>query len=144
MASTWVVVADTSRARIFSAEKPAGDLVEIEDLTHPEARLHEGDLTTDRAGSGKNGGTVSFALGDTTSHKEAEATRFAHEVSERVEAGRVGGKFHKLYVIAAPQFLGLLRKHQSSATRQLVAAEISKNLSSQDSRAIRAHLPDYL
>ena len=44
----WVLVADNSRARIFSAEKPASDLQEIRDLTHPEARLHEGDLVTDR------------------------------------------------------------------------------------------------
>ena len=34
MSNIWVVVADSSRARIFSAEKPASQLVEIETLAH--------------------------------------------------------------------------------------------------------------
>ena len=144
MAATWVVVADTSRARIFAAEKPASDLAEIDDLTHPEARLHEGDLISDRPGSGKNHASGSFSMGESGTYKDADAARFAHDVCERVEAGRIQGEFHKLYVIAAPQFLGLLRKHQSSATRQMVAAEISKNLSASDAKFIRAHLPQYL
>jgi len=144
MAATWVVVADTSRARIFSADKPASDLAEIDDLTHPEARLHEGDLVADRPGSGKHNGSGTFSMGECGTYKDADAARFAHEVSERVEAGRIQGQFQKLYVIAAPQFLGMLRKHQSSATRQLVAAEIAKNLSASDPKAIRAHLPQYL
>ena len=144
MAATWVVVADTSRARIFAAEKPASDLAEIDDLTHPEARLHEGDLISDRPGSGKNHASGSFSMGESGTYKDADAARFAHDVCERVEAGRIQGEFHKLYVIAAPQFLGLLRKHQSSATRQMVAAEISKNLSASDPKSIRAHLPQYL
>ena len=49
--TTWVLVADNSRARIFSSDKPASVLQEIQDLTHPEARLHEGDLVTDRGGA---------------------------------------------------------------------------------------------
>ena len=144
MAATWVVVADTSRARIFAAEKPASDLAEIDDLTHPEARLHEGDLISDRPGSGKNHASGSFSMGESGTYKDADAARFAHDVCERVETGRIQGEFQKLYVIAAPQFLGLLRKHQSSATRQMVAAEISKNLSASDAKFIRAHLPQYL
>lgn len=144
MAATWVVVADTSRARIFSAERPASDLSEIEDLSHPQARLHEGDLITDRPGSGKSHGSFGFSMGEGGVYKDAEAAKFAHDVCERVEAGRIQGQFQKLYVIAAPQFLGMLRKHQSSATRQMVAAEISKNLSASDAKAIRAHLPQYL
>lgn len=144
MAATWVVVADTSRARIFSAEKPASDLTEIDDLTHPEARLHEGDLIADRPGSGANHGSGFFSMGETGTYKDADAARFAHDVCERVEAARVKGEFRKLYVIAAPQFLGLLRKHQSAATRQMVAAEISKNLAGLDPKSIREHLPQYL
>ncbi|MES9844878.1 MAG: host attachment protein, partial [Candidatus Sedimenticola sp. 6PFRAG5] len=50
MSAAWIVVADTSRARIFSADKPASSLVEIQTLAHPESRLHEGDLVSDKAG----------------------------------------------------------------------------------------------
>ena len=142
--TTWVLVADTSRARFFAAEKAAGPLHEISDLLYPEARLHEGDLVTDRSGRDRNPGTGAHGFGDETSHKQDGADRFALEVCNHLESGRNDGDFGKLYVVAAPQFLGLLRKHQSAPLRQLVAGEIDKNLTTQDSTAIRKHLPDYL
>ena len=50
MSNICVVVADSSRARVFTADKPAGPLNEIETLNNPEGRLHEGDLVSDRGG----------------------------------------------------------------------------------------------
>lgn len=46
--------------------------------------------------------------------------------------------------MAAPTFLGMLRKHQSSALKQLVAGEVDKNLATQNPETIRGSLPDYL
>lgn len=141
--TTWVLVADNSRARIFSAEKPASDLQEIRDLTHPEARLHEGDLVTDKGGrdqgpSGKHG------VSHEQAHKTDGADKFASTVCSELDASRASGSFNKLYVVAAPSFLGLLRKHQSSALKQMVAGEVDKNLSTQNPASIRKHLPDFL
>ena len=129
--TTWVLVADTSRARIFSAEKPASPLQEIRDLTHPEARLHEGDLVTDKVGNDQV-------------HKQDGADKFASQVCSELDAARGGGEFRKLYVVAAPAFLGLLRKHQSAPLKQMVAGEVDKNLSTQSPADIRKQLPDYL
>lgn len=56
MKSAWIVVADASRARFFSAELPASPLCEIETLSNPEARLHEGDLISDRGGRDRDSG----------------------------------------------------------------------------------------
>ena len=50
MKRTWVLVADSCRARIFSADKSNGPISEIETLAHPEARLHERDITSDVPG----------------------------------------------------------------------------------------------
>ena len=141
--TTWVLVADNSRARIFSAEKPASALIEIQDLTHPEARLHEGDLVSDKTGrdQGPAGG---HGVASDQSHKQDGADRFASSVCSELDAARTSGSFQKLYVVAAPTFLGLLRKHQSNALKQLVAGEVDKNLSTQDPASIRRHLPDFL
>jgi protein required for attachment to host cells len=142
--TTWVLVADTSRARFFAAEKAAGPLREVRDLLYPEARLREGDLVTDRPGSDRNPGAGTHGFGTDASHKEDGADRFALEVCGQLESARAGGAFRRLYVVAAPHFLGLLRKHQSSSLRQMVAGEVDKNLTTQDSAVIRKHLPDYL
>ncbi len=129
--TTWVLVADKSRARIFRAEKPASPLQEIKDLTHPEARLHEGDLITDKTG----GEPI---------HKQDGADRFAADVCAELDKSRISDALHKLYVVAAPTFLGLLRKHQSSGLKQIIAGELDKNLSTQDPASIRKQLPEYL
>ncbi|MCG6862641.1 MAG: host attachment protein [Chromatiaceae bacterium] len=142
--TTWVLVADNSRARFFAAEKTVGPLQEVRDLLYPEARLHEGDLVTDKPGSDRNPGIGTHAVGTDASHKQDGADRFALEVCSQLEAARNGGAFRKLYVVAAPHFLGLLRKHQSSSLRQMVAGEVDKNLTTRDSAAIRKHLPDHL
>jgi protein required for attachment to host cells len=139
----WVLVADASRARIFSADKPAGELREIRDLTHPEARLHEGDLVTDKGGRDR-GVAGAHGVASDQSHKQEGADRFAADVCSELDAARGSGELSKLYVVAAPAFLGLLRKHQSASLKQLVAGELDKNLSTHDPAAIRKQLPEYL
>lgn len=141
--TTWVLVADNSRARIFSAEKAAGSLLEIRDLTHPEARLHAGDLVTDKSGRDQGPNGV-HGMGSEQARKTDGAEKFASEVCSELDAARASGDFHKLYVVAAPSFLGMLRKHQSSSLKQMVAGELDKNLSTRDPAAIRKHLPEYL
>ncbi len=144
MTKTWVVVADTSRARIFAADKPSSDLVEIQTLAHPEARLHEGDLVSDRSGSGVGYSGTTHGFGKEHEAKDEESIRFAADLCHELEQARNQHAFDKLYIIAAPAFLGLLRKQQSDCMRALVSQEISKNLTTLDPGAIRSHLPAYL
>lgn len=141
----WVLAADNSRARFFTAEKPASPLTETKDLTYPEARLHEGDLVSDKTGRDRNPSTGSaHGVGADASHKQEGADRFALSVCEELDAARLAGAFSKLYILAAPAFLGLLRKHQSDGLKQAIVAEFDKNLTIQDPAAIRKHLPEYL
>ncbi len=144
MNAAWVVVADTSRARIFSAENAFSPLVEIQTLDHPEARLHAGDLVTDKPGRDRSAGPRSHDMGHVDETKHDEAVRFAHQVCATLESGRAQGHFNKLHVIAAPSFLGLLRKHRPQPLQKLVATEISKNLTAHDVETIRRNLPHRL
>ncbi len=141
--TTWVLVADNSRARIFHSEKPAGALREIKDLTHPEARLHEGDLVTDKGGRDR-GAAGSHSVGNAQAHRQDGAEKFAADVCAELDKSRAGDEVHKLYIVAAPTFLGLLRKHQSSSLKQIIAGEVDKNLSTKKPATIRKHLPPYL
>ena len=143
MNKIWVVAADASRARFFTADKPASSLDEIETLSNPEARLREGDLVSDRGGRGVNGGGA-YTYSSGNEAKQEAANRFAAEVCRHLEKGRNSRAFGKLYVMAAPQFLGLLRKHQSNALRGLIGDEIATDLTTQSAERIRAQLPQYL
>jgi len=50
MSRFWVVVADQSKARIFTVADPRGALLTVGELEHPEARDREQALTSDRPG----------------------------------------------------------------------------------------------
>ncbi len=76
--------------------------------------------------------------------KRQEALVFAKELSEKLRSGRTQGKYNKLYIAAAPGFLGLLREKLDSHTSQLVAAEVNKDLTLLDPIDIRRHLPERL
>jgi protein required for attachment to host cells len=144
MSDTWIIVADACRARFFSAAKPAGPLLEIETLSNPQARLHEGDLVSDKSGRDSDRNGSSHGLGGANSAKEETANRFASEVCAHLEDGRQRKAFSKLYVLGAPAFLGMLRKHQSAGLRNLISDEIAKDLTTQTPERIRAQLPEYL
>lgn len=144
MSTIWTLVADASRGRIFEAEGPNAPLHETITLTHPASRQHEGDLISDRPGHvmSSAGGGHNFGGDKETKHEEAE--HFAREICQRLEQGHNEDSFHKLYVVAAPHFLGLLRQHMAKPVQQLIAAEIDKDIVTADAAEVRAHLPEHL
>ena len=83
-------------------------------------------------------------MGQETGAKEEEAIRFASEVCNRLEEGRIKSQFDKLYIVAAPSFLGHIRKHQTPALKKIIAGEISKNMSLKGAGEIKKCLPEYL
>jgi len=38
MSKHWIVVADQSKARIFTVDDPRGELIKVDELEHPQAR----------------------------------------------------------------------------------------------------------
>jgi protein required for attachment to host cells len=141
----WIVVADSSACRLFAAGAPAGPLQELEVLSHPEGRLREQDLASDRPGrTFDSQGAGRHAKEAEVSPKKHEAVVFAGRIAERLEAGRVGHAFDKLALVAPPEFLGLLRDKLSPPLRALVLHELDKNVSRLDPAEIRARLPEQL
>ncbi len=136
----WILAADSSRARIFETTASRKPLQELETLTHPESRLHEGDLSDDGPGRVHESHGDGRHLTDNY-RKQYEAEVFAREICERLEQGRVESAFNKLYLIAPPAFLGQLRDCMGNATRKLIAEEIDKNVVLAKPDEIRKHLP---
>ncbi|HMW41301.1 MAG TPA: host attachment protein [Plasticicumulans sp.] len=139
MTATWILVADASRARLFSVSKSIGPLQEIGSFDHPGARAKTRDLLADGQCSGNGSGDRECA-----EPRRHEALNFARELSEHLRLSRVQGLFDRLYIAAAPAFLGLLRGRLDSPTAQLVIDEVSKDLTQLAPDAIRRHLPERL
>ncbi|ABV37180.1 host cell attachment-required protein [Shewanella sediminis HAW-EB3] len=143
--SSWILVADSARARLFNAETTESALSEIESMIHPEAQQHEQKLTSDLPGSQAGGATGSHhSVGGKTAPKKYEAVKFARELCKYLEAAHNAQKFSQLIVVAAPTFLGSLRKEMSSNVAKVITLEIDKDIVEQDVNSIRGHLPTIL
>ncbi len=146
MQKTWVLVADTTCARIFTAEKQLGPLQELETLVHTEGRLHEQNLTSDSRPGRQIGGNAEggHSMGHEDDPKKHEHIKFARDVCHFLDAAYTGKQFEKLYIVAAPSFLGALRNKLCKSVMQTVAEEISKNVTRMDMVTIRQLLPERL
>lgn len=144
MKRTWVVVAESSRARIFATAGPRAGLEEIQGFAQPEARLKERDLVSDSHGrSFDSGGTGRHAMGREVDQKHHEAMVFSKSIAEHLRRARSDGSYDKLILIAPPAFLGLLRKSLHQCCTDRVVATVNKNLVQHDPADIRDHLPDW-
>jgi protein required for attachment to host cells len=142
MDTVWIVVAESSRAKIYVTDLSAKKLRELEGFVHSDSRRHAHDITSDLPGRKKGGGDGSHhALEAETGIKEGEAVLFAQQIDNYLLAGRNENQFDQLVLIAAPAFLGLLRRHMDTQVAKLVVHELPKNLVKSDVAEIRKHLP---
>jgi len=144
MKSMMIVVADSSRARIFTTDSAHSPLNEIETMAHPEGRMHEQDMVSDMPGkdSGKGGGG-DHAYQEKIEPKEQEMIEFAKRIADYLDDKRKANKLNKLILIAAPAFLGELRTHLSNETSEKIVFELDKNIAHHNVEDIRKHLSEF-
>jgi len=143
--SICVVVADSSRARILLAEIEHSSLIDYRDFIHSESRLREQDLVTDGTGTEvDSGGYGKHSMGYENAAHQKQAETFAYELCGEINKLRRNSDLHKIYLIAPPRYLGLLRSSISKQCAELLVDEINKDLVNHSIEDIRSHLPKYL
>jgi protein required for attachment to host cells len=139
MTTTWIIAADSSRARILQVTDRARDLAEVEDLLNPEGRVHDRKLISDahpRFSGHAGGGPGSDR--EKTSATEHATELFAKRVGHYLESARTAHRYDRLHLIAPPKFLGQLRKELGKEVQKMVAEELPKDLSWLSARDIQA------
>jgi protein required for attachment to host cells len=130
MATTWIVAADASRARILQVADRDRRLEELEDLLNPEGRLKDGELAADArgrwSGPDRPGGN---AMHEEVSPSEHVAEVFAKRIGDYLEKARTEHRYEQLYLVAPPKFLGVLRRKLDRDVEKLVVQELPKDLS---------------
>ena len=145
MANIIVIVADNTCARVFRATSSKGSLEEEVVLTHPENRLQDKEMTSDRAGfSFSSSGYGRRSLSKSEDPKEHEIKLFVSEIDEYLRSLKKKNDLHQLILIAAPKLLGRLKKQLSSSIQEHITYELNKNIAKKNAEEIRKHLPKYL
>ena len=144
-ATTWIVVADSSTARIFGADEPAGAISELEAMTHPEGRMLARELTSDLPGRAfDSAGQGRHIMESEVGPREQAVLEFASFLAKRLENARVHREMERLILVSPPDFLGLLRKAIGPELQRLVVHEIGRNLVKLSPKELRERLPDKL
>ncbi len=135
MNTTWVVVAGRSGARLFQNYPPGQKVRLIEKIDHPAGHLKDHDIYTDRPGrSFDSNGQGRHGMQRTETATEHEAARFAKDLGEMLNKGRVDNTFNNLILVAEPGFLGMLRGALDSKSARLVSKTLDKNLTQTPAR----------
>jgi protein required for attachment to host cells len=149
MATTWIVAADESRARILQVMDPERHLNEVEDLVNPAGRAKDRELQTDaeprfnghggvgKPGTARTGGPASDS--ERQGPVEHSVRTFAREVGRYLDKARIAQRFDRLVLVAPPKFLGALRKELHKEVEKLVAEELPKDLSWLNAREIERY-----
>lgn len=142
MSDIWVLVADSSEAKIYSARHMRSPLDLVNSLSHAESRTHPRDLVSDVPGRVHDRfGPGRHSLDYGQQIKAEERLRFAREIAAHLGEAHRLKKFKQLVVMAGPVFLGVLRDCFSKSLAEAVVAEVAKDLVSHDAAAVKAHLP---
>ena len=146
MQTKWVIIADSNRARIFQTEGNLDELVELEDFLNPAARLAEHEWKNEPRGRFFGRGQREQA--DTgephaTPIEQHEAA-FSRQVMDYLEQGHHQQRYKELVFIAAPKFIGRLRKILPKQLKSCVSEELSKDIAGWSTLEIRTYLKAHL
>ncbi len=124
----WIMVANSNDCRIYEYDQHIEKLNLIDEIKHPENRLKNHDLDTDRPGHYQSPG---FARGayepEKTTHDHA-VENFAREMALKLNAGRNKHAYESLVLLMPPAIEGLLLKHLKKQILCMVQQIIQKNM----------------
>lgn len=123
---TWILIANTYEAKLYSANKLDEDWSLVEHFIDPAARENNLDIVSDKPGRYRNAEGPKSAMGQRSDPREVKIDNFARKLARRLNAGRSTNTFGKIIFVAPPHFYGQLRKHLDSHVEKLITQHIEK------------------
>jgi len=148
MKTTWIVLANAARARIFEARDPGAAPQEVQTLVHPASRAKGTALADDRPGHAERQATESGPGGTAypprTDVKSKEQHAFAREVAQLLHEAVGSRRCERLLLAASNPFLGELRAALSPAAAAAVAHSEAADLTALPVLELQGRLRDLL
>lgn len=143
---TWLLVADASKARIFSFVKAKflqtdglSGLTVVDESIHNESRLKNADLVSDRAGDFNHS-----SFNQDTAPKHLEAAHYAELLMKNLSHHYQQQAFRDCILIAPPAFMGLLKQHMPQQLQKAIIDCIEKDYTRMQDKQLAAMLMEYL
>lgn len=144
MYTICIMTASRTGARIFESVGPGPDLTLVDRIAHPEGRLSDKNIDTDRQGVVRSSADTSRqhiydASQDAADHM---ADVFAKRLATHLDLKRARHEFEKLVLVAEPRFLGKVRAALSKETAAHVHMTIAKDMHLLSERELKEKLGD--
>lgn len=146
MHKKWVLVADGHRARVFEVDVTSAALIELDDFLNPEARMAEHELATDARGrfSGKGKHAQSRPAEPNTTALKHSDELFCKKIASHLEQHYDKHDYSEISIVAAPAFLGMLRKKIPKKIQKIIREEICKDVTSMTPPKMHTYLKEHL
>ena len=143
--TTWILVADGSRARILSHRTGERHFAQVRDFDAPDARKHARDLTSDLPGRSLESANAAHHAMEPRSdpHEQAEHAFLAGLAAEFGRAA-LSAAVDRVVVAAPPRAMAVLRKELDPRLRGKIAAELTKDLTKTPIAELPEHFADLL
>lgn len=133
---TWVLLADTSFARILESPDPGEGLHQPADCTFnaPEKRDWSDDEGRAQGSMNKSRSRMVKQV-----EYEPETEQFARELISTLDREHRQKRFDRLVISAAPSMLGLLRSLLPNDLKEILKAELNKELARTPTEDVAKH-----
>jgi protein required for attachment to host cells len=117
----------------------------VEDFANPAGRADDNDLRTDERGRfyGKGERYQGHTADPSVFPVQHENELFAHAIGQRLDHARNEHRYSQLVLMAAPKFLGLIRKNLNKEIEKMVTQEMPKDISNVSDPALLAYIKEH-
>lgn len=123
-----VINTNTNDCKIYHYDKHPAQLTLVKEISHPDNKLKNADLTSDKEGHYKAGTAGRGAYSPRTEAKEVEIINFSKEIAQDLNQRRNENELERLILIAPPHMYGLISQHLNKHVMSLVSNHIQKDL----------------
>lgn len=126
--TAWVVATDSTTCRIYEYTKKPIQLILVEEISHPENRLRDIEITSDKPGHYKASSGARGAFVQSSDPKAVKIANFSREIAQQLDSGRNKHAYKNLIIIAPPHMNGLLHQHINKHVKDMVTHNIKKDV----------------
>lgn len=144
MANIWILVANSSFARVYEHLGPNKGIKLVKEMDHPESRFKNSELVTDRSGSMSAVYAGKGSKQPQTQPKTHQAKLFAQKLAQELYQGRTQNAYKRAIVFAPPAFMGMLNTQMDQPTAELVTDRFEKDYTKAAEPQLRKQLASCL
>lgn len=141
---TWILIADGGHARVLAHTGPGKPLEAVKGLNFSQDPLSGQELATGLQSGRAAGGAHGAGNGPELNPSDKTEAGFIKGVVERLVVEQRHGRFDRLVIAAPPQALGDIRMALTPQLKEVVMAELHKDLTNIPGDKLPSHFEDIL